>query len=158
MFYFIIFGGLSRVISVYLLGLTSFKQHFVFVTDQNKQQLLPMRKRKVTAWVKDYFLEIEMLFFFSFFHLPSISWNLDFVLFRAFSSDTELWDWNQAGEKKVSRGFFGISKAGRWWWVYYHHIRHITKLLSPTFLVTFQRGGIIYFTHRHTFSVVCKLE
>lgn len=45
-FYFIMPSDPSPIISIYLLSLTHFKQHLVFVTDQNKQQVLPMRKEK----------------------------------------------------------------------------------------------------------------
>lgn len=49
MFSLIIFSGLSTIISIYLLSLTSFKQHIVFVTGPYKQSPLPMRKRSVRA-------------------------------------------------------------------------------------------------------------
>lgn len=49
MFSLIIFSGLPTIISIYLLSLTSFKQHIVFVTGLSKQSPLPMRKRAVGA-------------------------------------------------------------------------------------------------------------
>lgn len=51
----------SHFICTGLLSLTLFKQHLVFVTNQNKQPALPMRKgNKVGAGgtVKETFLEV----------------------------------------------------------------------------------------------------
>lgn len=48
-FYFIMPSDPANIISIYLLSLTHFKQHLVFVTDQNKQQVLPMRKKESSA-------------------------------------------------------------------------------------------------------------
>lgn len=47
---FIMASDPSHIICMGLLSLTLFKQHLVFVTNQNKQQVLPMRKGGRCGW------------------------------------------------------------------------------------------------------------